>query len=47
MAGLKFEDILEGASNFCPEMECLSLVLEKNGLLKFVEGKAVPPADRT
>jgi hypothetical protein len=47
MAGLRFEDRLEGASNFCPWRERISLVLEENGLLEFAEGKAVPPADPT
>ena len=43
--GLRFEDRLDGASNFCPWRERISLVLEENGLLEFAEGKAVPPTD--
>jgi hypothetical protein len=45
MAGLRFEDRLEGASNFCSWRERIGLVMEENGLLEFVEGKTVPPTD--
>jgi hypothetical protein len=46
-AGLRFEDRLEGASNFSPWRERMGLLLEENGLWEFVEGKAVLPADPT
>jgi hypothetical protein len=45
MAGLRFEERLEDASNFCPWRERIGLVLQQNGLLEFAEGKAVSPAD--
>jgi hypothetical protein len=45
MEGLRFKYRLEGASNFGPWRECIGLVLEENGLLEFVEGKAIPPTD--
>jgi len=41
-AGLRFEDRLDGASNFCPWRERINLVLEENGLLEIVEGKWQP-----
>jgi hypothetical protein len=44
-AGLRFEDRLDGASNFCPWRERIGLVLEENGLLEIVEGKVAAPAD--
>jgi hypothetical protein len=44
-ASLRFEDRLDGASNFCPWRERISLVLEENGLLEIVEGKVAAPAD--
>jgi hypothetical protein len=44
-AGLRFEDRLEGASNFNPWRERIALVLEEQGLWKFIEGTPVPPAD--
>jgi hypothetical protein len=47
MAGLRFEDRLEGASNICPWRKRISLVLKENGLLEFVEGRVVPPVDPT
>jgi hypothetical protein len=46
-AGLRFEDRLEGASNFSPWRERIALVLEEQGLWEFVEGTPVPPADPT
>jgi hypothetical protein len=36
-AGLRFEDRLEGASNFSPWRERIALVLEEQGLWEFVE----------
>jgi hypothetical protein len=45
MAGLKFEDRLEGASNFCPWRERIGLVLEENGLWECVEGNIAAPTD--
>jgi len=39
IAGLRFEDRLDGASNLCPWRERIGLVLEENGLLEIVEGK--------
>jgi hypothetical protein len=44
-AGLRVEDRLDGASNFCPWRERISLVLEENGLLEIAEGKVAAPAD--
>jgi hypothetical protein len=44
-AGLKFEDRLDGASNFCPWTEHINLMLEENGMLEIVEGKLVAPID--
>jgi hypothetical protein len=44
-AGLRVEDRLDGASNFCPWMERISLVLEENGLLELAEGKVAAPTD--
>jgi hypothetical protein len=44
-AGLRFEDRLDGASNFCPWRECIGLVLEENGLLEIAEGKVATLAD--
>jgi hypothetical protein len=44
-AGLRFEDRLEGASNFSPWREHIALVLEEQGLWEFIEGTIVPPAD--
>ena len=38
-AGLRFEDRLNGASNFYPWRERIGLVLEENGLLEIGEGK--------
>jgi hypothetical protein len=37
--GLRFEERLDGASNFYPWRERIGLVLEENGLLEIVEGK--------
>jgi hypothetical protein len=45
MAGLRFEDKLEGTSNFCPWRERIGLVLEENGLWEYVEGRLAAPAD--
>jgi hypothetical protein len=47
MEGLRFEDRLDGVSNFFPWRKRIGLVLEENGLLEFVEGKAIPLADPT
>jgi hypothetical protein len=44
-AGLRVEDRLDGASNFYPWRERISLVLEENGLLEIAEGKVAAPAD--
>jgi hypothetical protein len=44
-AGLRFEDRLDGASNFYPWREHISLLLEENGLLKITEGKVAAPTD--
>jgi hypothetical protein len=44
-AGLRFEDRLDGASNFCSWRERIGLVLEENGLLEIVEGKVVALVD--
>jgi len=44
-AGLRFEDRLNGASNFYPWRERIGLVLEENGLLEIVEGKVTATAD--
>jgi hypothetical protein len=44
-ASLRVEDRLDGASNFCPWRERISLVLEENGLLEIVESKVAAPAD--
>jgi hypothetical protein len=46
-AGLRFEDRLEGASNFSPWRERIALVLEEQGLWEFVEGTTVLPVDPT
>jgi radical SAM superfamily enzyme len=43
-ARLRFEDILECASNFNPWIERIALVLEEQGIWKFVEGTPIPPA---
>jgi hypothetical protein len=44
-AGLRVEDRLDGASNFCPWRERISLVLEENGQLEIVESRVVAPTD--
>jgi hypothetical protein len=44
-AVLRFEDRLEGASNFSPWRKRMGLLLEENRLWKFVEGKAILPTD--
>jgi hypothetical protein len=44
-AGLRFEDRLDGASNFCPWRERISLVLKENGLLEIAEGKVAAPSN--
>jgi hypothetical protein len=46
-ASLRFEDRLEGTSNFSAWRECIALVLEEQGLWEFVEGTAVLPGDPT
>jgi hypothetical protein len=43
--GIRVEDILDGPSNLCPWRECISLVLEENGLLEIAKGKVAAPAD--
>jgi hypothetical protein len=43
IAGLRFEDRLDGASNLSPWRERIGLVLEENGLLEIVEGKVAAP----
>jgi hypothetical protein len=43
--GLRFEDRLEGASNFRPWREHIALVLKEKGLWEFSEGIAVLQAD--
>jgi hypothetical protein len=45
MAGLRYEDRLEGASNFSPWRERMALVLEEQGLWEIAEGKVAAPAD--
>ena len=45
--GMRYEDKLEGASNFSPWREQMGLLLEENGLWEFVEGKVVLLADPT
>jgi hypothetical protein len=42
-ADLRFEDRLEGASNFSPWRERIALVLEEQGLWEFVEGSTMLP----
>jgi hypothetical protein len=44
-AGLRFEDRLEGASNFSPWREQIGLLMEEQGLWEFVEETAVLPTD--
>jgi hypothetical protein len=44
-AGLRVEDRMDGASNFCPWRERISLVLEENGLLEIAKGKVAAPTD--
>jgi hypothetical protein len=44
-AGLRFEDKVEGASNFSPWREHIALVLEEQGLWEFVEGTIAALAD--
>jgi hypothetical protein len=44
-ANLRFKDRLDGASNFCPWRERISLVLEENGLLEITRDKVAAPAD--
>jgi hypothetical protein len=44
-AGLRVEDKLDGASNLCPWRECISLVLEENGLLEITKAKVAAPAN--
>jgi hypothetical protein len=44
-AGLRFEDRLDGASNFYPWRECIGLVLEENGQLEIVERKVAASVD--
>jgi hypothetical protein len=43
--GLRVEDGLDGASNFCPWRERISMVLEKNALLEIAEGKVASPTN--
>jgi hypothetical protein len=42
-AGLRFEDRLEGASNFSPWRERIGLLLEEQGLWEFAEGTTILP----
>jgi hypothetical protein len=44
-AGLRFEDKLDGASNFCSWRERIGFLLEENGLLEIAEGKVATFAD--
>jgi hypothetical protein len=44
-ARLRFEDRLEGTSNFSPWRERIALVLEEQGLWEFVEGTPTPPTN--
>jgi hypothetical protein len=43
--GLRFEDRLEGASNFVPWKARVTLVLMENGLWEFANTKVTPPMD--
>jgi hypothetical protein len=44
-AGLRFEDMLDGASNFVPWKARVTLVLMENGLWEFANTKVTPPTD--
>jgi hypothetical protein len=46
-SGLRFEDRLEGAANFIPWMERITLVLMGNGLWDFAEKEIQVPSDPT
>jgi hypothetical protein len=43
--GLRFEDRLEGASNFIPWKARVTLVLMENGLWEFANTIVTPPTD--
>jgi hypothetical protein len=45
--GLRFEDRLEGASNYSPWKERIALVLMENGIWEFADQKLTPPTDAT
>jgi hypothetical protein len=44
-AGSRYEDRLDGASNFSPWREHIALVLEEQGLWEITEGKVAAPVD--
>jgi hypothetical protein len=44
-ASLRFEDKLEGASNFVPWKARVTLILMENGLWEFANTKVTPPTD--
>jgi hypothetical protein len=46
-AGLRLEDMLEGASNFSPWRERIALLLEEQGMWEFAEGTIVLPTNPT
>jgi hypothetical protein len=45
VASFRFEDRLDGASNFVPWKARVTLVLMENGLWEFANTKATPPMD--
>lgn len=45
--GLRFEDRLEGASNYSPWKEMIALVLMENGIWEFADETLTPPIDAT
>jgi hypothetical protein len=45
--GLRFEDRLEGASNFIPLKERVTLILMENGLWDFANTTLTPSMDPT
>lgn len=44
---LRFEDRLDGASNFSPWKEMMALILEVNDLWEFASTTVTPPTDAT
>jgi hypothetical protein len=44
-ASLRFEDRMEGASNFSPWRERIGFLLEEQGLWEFVEGTTILPTN--